>query len=328
MAESFIMVTVRPARSSEQIPALELLFSRTDNSREEVEGLLETARRGEISLAELMLAEVDGQAVGAGLLTVQPGRVGFVWPPGVPAHQPKRPAIEDAILKGIARRLDELKLCYGQVILDPEDSTMRAVLERNGFPHLTHLHYMLCPAGSAPVHEPEGRFEAEPFEADINAERFARVLERTYVGTLDCPELDGLRTAEDALAAHQATGRFDPGLWRLFRHQEQDAGLLLINHHPERDLWEIVYLGVVPEARGAGLGTHLVQRAIADARRVSRPIVLAVDARNSVARRIYERWGFLDLTVQSVHLRQAAGSGPDLQFTDYAHRPGTGKRNS
>lgn len=320
-------VTVRPATSSVEITALGLLLVETDNPQERTEEILAMARRGEISLEGLLLAEIAGRPVGAGLFTVQPGRVGFVWPPGVPTDQPNRSSIQDAILADVARRLDELNLSFGQAILEPHDSAAREVLERNGFPHLTDLHYMLWPANSAPIAAPPPRFETETFNA-ANAERFAQVLERTYLQTLDCPELDGLRTASEAIAAHQATGRFDPCRWRLFRHQERDAALLLVNEHPERELWEIVYLGVVPEARGQGLGAHMVQLAVAEARRAQRSVVLAVDVRNLAARRIYERLGFVDLTVQSVHLRQAAGTRPIPQFTDYAQPSGTGKRNS
>jgi ribosomal protein S18 acetylase RimI-like enzyme len=253
--------------------------------------------------------------------------VGFVWPPGVRFEEPDRSAIEDAILAAISHRLDELDLCFGQVVIDPEDLALGEMLERNGFPHLTDLHYLLCPVNSARVARPPATIEMEIFDEPTNAGRFVRVLEQTYQGTFDCPELDGLRTPEEALAGHRATGKFDPGRWRLIRWNGRDAGLLLISDHPDRELWEIVYLGVVPEARGQGLGEAVVQWAIADARAASRPIALAVDTRNFAARRIYERAGFVELARQSVHLRPASGR-PFLQSTDYAHRPEGGRRNS
>jgi ribosomal protein S18 acetylase RimI-like enzyme len=200
----------------------------------------------------------------------------------------------------------------------------RELLDRNGFPHLTDLHYMLRPADSAPPAELPSHYQTETYNAATNSEQFAQVLERTYIQTLDCPELEGLRSPREALAGHQATGRFDPNRWWLFRHQQQGAGLLLVNEHPDRELWEIVYVGVVPETRGQGLGQHMVQLAVGEAQREQRSIVLAVDTRNHVARRIYHRCGFLDLTLQSVHLRKAASP----QFTNYAQGTGTGKRNS
>jgi ribosomal protein S18 acetylase RimI-like enzyme len=321
-------ITVRPAIPSEANTALGLLFSETDNPAGRIEETLAAVKRREISLAGLLLAEVAKEPVGAGLFTEQPGRVGFVWPPGVPSGHPLRSTIQEAILADVSRRLDELNLCLGQVILDPHDGAARETLIRNGFPFLTDLHYMLSPANASPPCPQPSPFETETFDAEFNAERFARLVAMTYENTLDCPELSGLRTPEESLAAHQATGRFDPRRWQIFKHQQQDAGLLLINEHPERDLWEIVYLGVAPQARGKGLGEHMVQTAAAEAGRNSRSIVLAVDARNHLARKIYERCGFLDLTVQSVHLRQAAALAVPSKSTDYAQPPGAGKRIS
>ncbi len=101
-----------------------------------------------------------------------------------------------------------------------------------------------------------------------------------------------------------------------------------MNEHPERELWEIVYLGAAPGGRGLGLGEHMVETALAEAHAAGRPVVLAVDVRNHIARRIYERAGFFGLTVQSVHLRQTGSNDPNLQFTDYAHPRETGKRIS
>ncbi len=321
-------IIVRAAGSSEQKAALELLFAEADNPQEETEATITLVRRGELSLNELLLAELAGRLVGAGLLTEQPGRVGFVWPPGVPVSQPERSRIQEAILAAIGRRMDELKLCLGQVLLDPGDSAARELFERNGFPHLTDLHYMVCSAKSSPTLETPTRFETETFDAETNAERFARVLERTYAHTLDCPELDGLRTPQEALAAHRATGRFDPDFWWLFHRGQTDAGLLLLNEHPQNGIWEIAYLGVVPEARGQGLGRQMVHIALATALRKKQSLVLAVDARNHVAIKIYKECGFLDLTVHSVHLRQAAGAVPIPQSTDYAQPPETRERKS
>lgn len=311
------LITIRPPEPVEQVAALELLWSETENPQVRTQESLKAAERGEVSLKELMVAEIAGRLVGAGLLTEQPGRIGFVWPPGVFRGEPFRAEIQHAILTRLALRLDELKLCIGQVILDPKELALRAVLAQSGFPHLTDLHYMVCPAESAPSSEWPSNVETETYHPG-NSERFAQVLDRTYIGTLDCPELDGVRSPKDAIAAHQGTGKFDPNRWWLYRHRNRDAGLLFLNEHPERELLEIVYLGVVPEARGKGLGQLMVERALAEANRVKQSMVLAVDTRNLPARRIYQKAGFFDVTVQSVHLRQARANARVPQSTDYA----------
>ncbi len=324
------VVKVRPATPAEHEAALRLVFAETgaNDPAERTEETLTAARRGEFSLAGLLLAEQNGRPAGAGLFAEQPGRVAFVWPPGVAPGVPAETEIQEAILAAIRGRLKDRGVALGQAIFEPDDLEHRRMFAQNGFPHLTDLHYMLCPVDAAVPERATQTFETETFDPAANFQRFAQVLKRTYIDTLDCPEIDGLRTAADALAAHQATGQFDPERWRLIRQRGRDAGLLLVNLHPERDLLEIVYLGVVPEARGRGLGKAIVHSAVAEARRERRPIVLAVDTRNHVAERIYRRWGFLDLTVQSVHVWRASVDGPVPQSTDYAQPPAIGKRKS
>ena len=319
--------TVRPAHCSEWDWALEILFAGDDDPDERARESFSSSNRGEISFEHLLLAEEKGEAVGAGLFVPQPGRVAFVWPPGVKSDHPSQREIRKSLLTEIGRRSDELGICLGQVILDPGEQTIREELNQTGFDHLTDLHYMLCPADgpAAPISEP---FELETFDEPANASRFAQVLARTYIETLDCPELDGLRKPEEALLAHQATGTFDPKGWRILRQDGCDAGLLLINEHPERELLELVYMGVVPEFRGRGLGRRLVEWAVNEARREARPLVLAVDGRNHFARKIYRSLGFLDLTRKAVHVRPARGFPLQSQSTVYAQPRGLCKKIS
>jgi hypothetical protein len=51
------------------------------------------------------------------------------------------------------------------------------------------------------------RPEIVTYEPGVHDERFARLLEKTYVGTRDCPEVGGRRTGADALAAAQGAGQ-------------------------------------------------------------------------------------------------------------------------
>jgi hypothetical protein len=44
---------------------------------------------------------------------------------------------------------------------------------------------------------------------------FHETLMRTYEGPGDCPELCGLRTADEVVAGYRAQGQFDPGNWWL-----------------------------------------------------------------------------------------------------------------
>ena len=73
-------------------------------------------------------------------------------------------------------------------------------------------------------------------------------------------------------------------------------GVLLLNGIAERRALEVVYMGVAPSARGAGVGDALLERAVKVASTVgASTLALAVDERNAPARRLYQRWGFREV---------------------------------
>lgn len=78
------------------------------------------------------------------------------------------------------------------------------------------------------------------------------------------PELEGTRSLDDVLAGHRAAGRYKPEHWRLGRipGSPKAAAVLLLAEAPGRDAWEVVYLGLTPEARGRGLGHSVLQHAL------------------------------------------------------------------
>lgn len=125
-------------------------------------------------------------------------------------------------------------------------------------------------------------------------EALIAALERSYISTLDCPELCGLRETGDVLDSHRATGQFDPKLWWLVLWRGEPHGCLLLSHSPELGSAELVYLGLSPELRGKGIATPLLRMGLG---RVSRlridHVACAVDLRNTPAMKLYERLGFL-----------------------------------
>jgi GNAT superfamily N-acetyltransferase len=124
--------------------------------------------------------------------------------------------------------------------------------------------------------------------------RFLAVIERSYEDSLDCPKLNGKRHIEDVVSGHKATGEFDPNLWHLVSDvHNNDLGVILLNRMHRRAGLELVYMGIVPEARGKGLGDGLIRLGInALAEEGGGHIVTAVDAANGPARRLYHRHGF------------------------------------
>jgi ribosomal protein S18 acetylase RimI-like enzyme len=301
--------------------ALSLLFSPLPASQrdEQLASALDAARRHELSLDHLIVALDGDELVGAVLAVMRPGRAAFLWPPVA------RPGfgtdeVSTGLLESIAAHVDGEGALFTQCLLDPSDTRGRATLDGGGFPFVTDLILLSRPTGDAGVETVKGVEESkrpsdpgcaasstllsvESYSTESHA-AFARLVERTYEGTLDCPVLARLRGGDDSLEAHRATGRFAPNAWRLYRREGQEVGILLLAEHPDRDLWEVAYLGVTPDARGRGVGRAILRDALALAQRSGRSAIeIAVDAGNIPALRLYRDFGFVDVRRFAVHLR-------------------------
>ncbi|MGE3313885.1 MAG: GNAT family N-acetyltransferase [Planctomycetaceae bacterium] len=318
-------IAVRTPQAHEFPAAARLLFGQLPESEqgERSDAMLAALASGEISAEGILIAEQQGVLVGAILSALQPDKTAFVWPPEVRESSDSQ-LVADALLQALARRLDERGAWLGQCILQIDDARDRAALSRNGFPHLTDLHYLENRSLANRLSEiqrtenlgrrfrrfdsmsspPAPNLDSEPYDFSRNHRRFVEMLERTYVETFDCPEISGSRTADEALESHRLSGDFEPARWKLYRTDGCDVGVLLMNDHPEQDAWEITYLGVAREYRGRGYGLAMIERGCSEARAAGRSSVLvAVDCRNQVAKTIYEAAGFVEFAVRAVHVR-------------------------
>jgi len=182
-----------------------------------------------------------------------------------------------------------------QALLEPDERGALESFLLAGFGRVGELLYMRR-TWTPPLQEvddawPEGVSVRTWSPGDDDA--LVEALDRSYVETLDCPELCGLRSTRDVLDSHRSTGSFDPDLWWIVRVAGRPAGALLINPCPEQGHSELVYLGLAPDARGRGIASRLLAlglRALSD--RAERDVTLAVDTRNAPAVRLYERFGF------------------------------------
>jgi ribosomal protein S18 acetylase RimI-like enzyme len=118
------------------------------------------------------------------------------------------------------------------------------------------------------------------------------------------PELEGVRSLDDIIEGHRSTGRFVPDRWRLGQvpGEPDMAVVLLLSEVPDRDVWEVVYLGLTVSARGHGLGLAAIAHALELARPHVSRLELAVDIRNLPALRLYQSAGFVSFDRRSVHL--------------------------
>jgi ribosomal protein S18 acetylase RimI-like enzyme len=266
-----------------------------------IDGLLKSGRDNEIVL---LAAHEDDRLVSAQLAQSLPGRAAVVWQPQfADAKNSGRNEVAGALFGRLDAELVHSGAQLAQALLPIRDRDSAERFAIGGFTHAADLLYLaanLDGIGDVPT---SLSFDVEAFEAG-EEERLAALIDRTYVGTLDCPQLDGLRKATDVITGYQSVGEFHTELWLIARHRDDDVGCLLINLHPGVRHAEIVYIALVPEVRGRGWGSELVKKAVELARRANAErIVLAVDAANRPAIRMYERLGFFEFDRRAVWVR-------------------------
>jgi ribosomal protein S18 acetylase RimI-like enzyme len=262
-----------------------------------------------------LFAAVDGRPAPHAALWVQlaPGKTAVVWPP--PCATPAA----DSLFRAAAAFVDERGIALAQLHDCPSEGFSPARLAACGFDKLADLVYQFAEL-PAPARGNPSQLHFQAHAGDHPAS-LAQLVERTYAGTLDCPALDGVRAMSDVLAGYRAQGRHMPQHWytiharppqgarakRAARAASPDAlGVLILADHPEAGNWELIYMGVVPEARGRRLGDEIVAFAQETAARGGAArLVLAVDAANAPALAMYRRTHFSEWDRRTVYARMA-----------------------
>jgi mycothiol synthase len=286
--------------------ALGLLYRQVDIRLRDrvIADALAEADGGLIDLSGLWVALRRGRIVGSLLTQSLAGRAAAVWAPEV-VEGWGRSATATSLLASALDRLRADGVVIAQALLD-ESAPARAArdLARGGLPRVTALDYLerdtAAPIGGLPTGI---GLIWRSFGPETEAE-FRGVLQATYAGSLDMPELEGVRSLDDVIAGHRAAGRFEPSRWLIGRVEGEPsaAAVVLLSEIPDRDAWEVAYLGLTPPARGLGLGRSVLDHARSlAAPHVSR-LELAVDRRNTPAVRLYAATGFQTFDRRSVHL--------------------------
>jgi mycothiol synthase len=256
-----------------------------------IERLIENGQANRIVLVSARCGE---RILAAQLAQMLSGKAAIVWPPQFEGQNTAacREKTAAALGQYLAAALKQGGMHIAQSLVTPSDSASSEWLEIGGFSHAADLLYLTADVSQTAPGASQLPFVMEPFTSGAK-QRLVNVIQRTYVGTLDCPQLDGLRDTADVIEGYQAVGEFRPELWFFVREENRDVGCLLINLHPDVEHAEIIYLAVVPEARGNGWGLALVKYAIWVAQQShSQRVVLAVDAANEPAVRMYAVAGF------------------------------------
>lgn len=298
---------LQPRTLEEQIAALELLCSHfSEHSRAE-----QVHRLANSSLEGLVAALDNDRLMGAVLAVPLAGRAGLVLPPRTQGRRGKASdiALRARLIETACDFLQARGAVLAQAALPEFHGPDADAFTRAGFEHVAEVLYLgadLC--GNA--------HHQESSESDIvfsrlsagDTERLRRLIEQTYVRSLDCPALTGRRSAADALAGYRGIrlGQADfwPEHWFVVQSVSgEDLGCLLLSAQADR-IWEVAYMGLVPEARGRGLGRSITQFALSQAAAAgAERMALAVDAANDPALITYTRAGLMEWDRKSAFLR-------------------------
>jgi mycothiol synthase len=291
-----------PAPAERQAAALDLVFAQLSpvDRAAYVANLVAAGQAGQLDFDGLWEARRDDRLVGALWAQVQVGAAAGIWPPRLAPGEPGQTA--DRLLEAALTHLQAKGIQTAQTLLLAErvpDVEHAAVASPDvvrfvaaGFHHLADLVYLVSFTSDFPTNPPESALVFEPY-TESNARRLAAVVEQTYDQTKDCPQLNGLRRIDDVLAEYRSTGVFDPSRWLIVCHENADVGCLLLADHPEVPQWELVYMGLIPSARGRGWGGGVIRHAQWLARQAGRGrLVLAVDSANQPAIDMYAHAGF------------------------------------
>jgi mycothiol synthase len=305
-------VAIGPAYPQELEAAFRLIFRHAEGAERErrVANAVEMVHQGELEAAGVVVARGGRGLRGALVCLPVAGASGLVWPPQVTAG-PDRADLEDQLVRHATAWLRQRGAKLAQALLFPAEVSLAGPLLRNGFRQITRLWYMRHDLdGKGPDAPADGRLGFRTY-GDGDPAQFHETLLRTYEGSQDCPEVNGVRSLAEIIAGHQAQGRHDPRRWWLALDDDHPVGVLLLADVPDYRGWDLSYLGVVPEARRRGIGRRLAVKALREARAADRvQLTLAVDARNRPARDLYRSLGFQAYEERTVYLamwRQVPG---------------------
>ncbi|HET6427358.1 MAG TPA: GNAT family N-acetyltransferase [Phycisphaerae bacterium] len=285
------MLRIEPVRPGDRDRAVSVLLGRAVPPRQ-VHALLDAlcGPRG----AEYMFWCARGlrgiRAAAMGHLG--PGRIATVF-----HSRPRRDRdvrVLSELLSRMTEAIFEADCVYVQSLVPPSQRLAAEVCAGAGYAYLAQLIYLRLPVRPAPT-VPADALDWKTVDG-TGDELLKRVIAETYVDSMDCPGLVGLRSMDDVLAGHRASGVYTPAGWLLPHKGGECVGCILVNDAGERSAGtDVVYLGVRPPWRRQGLARAMLARAVAyAASRRKSSIALAVDAANTPAVNLYRSAGFTE----------------------------------
>ena len=197
-----------------------------------------------------------------------------------------------------------------QAILNSDDSVATEIVEHAGFLPLADLQQLVLPI-RVYEHLPNVALPSGlqwTAASQLPRARVVQAIAHTFIETLDCPELNGLRTPEDVLDGFldgQSLEQQDE--WWMLEGGDKLIGCVLVSRMANGAA-ELVYMGLGPTSRGRGYGRLLIEQAIVAAKRGRcETMVAAVDCSNWPATRLYLQAGFNELARVQAWFHQLRG---------------------
>lgn len=245
------------------------------------------------------LEPLRNQLAACCLYVLMPGRGATVLSPQFATHttQDDRDRLGPQLVRQAIEQCRLKNAVLIQALLDPQaDSAPAKWFAAAGFRFMASLIYMQRSVSA--TDQPQQSADDPRWQwtsyADHSEQTIGELIERSYTDTLDCPELENIRSWQEVIESHKSSGIFDPRGWNIALRDGRPAGLALVNRMTGRNACELVYMGVDPAFRGQGLGRVLVQKALDSAHLLNCPLLtLAVDTRNKPAIAVYEDAGFI-----------------------------------
>lgn len=258
---------------------------------------------GSVRLLELLRTKVRGQYTfyqdrGVALLAVKnKGRTASLVT-SMPTTETESEGLQ-SLLRQAADALRRQSLTLAQIVLnEPVPHFQLQALKEAGFEELAKLCYLERQAHAHIPHyvgHSEIHFQSMELFNDVE---LGTILEETYIGSLDCPNLHGVRPIEDIIEGHRMTSPYRPAFWFIGSVDGSPACVLLLN--PNGYDLELAYVGVVPSQRERGIAHSCLAKTIEIAQHDDfQRITLVVDKANDHANKLYAKWNFV--TTQSRH---------------------------
>ena len=194
---------------------------------------------------------------------------------------------------------------WSQALLSMEETpTWSAAFSEIGYHHPSKLEYLHVDLGRAEPSEPQqvGPSITAPSlptdwkwrrAEDLAEPALLKLVEETFIDTLDCPFLGSHRTMTQIVSGFKQTGDSFMDHWSILTRNGENLGCLLGSLHRDSAVMEWTYVGLVPSIRGQGRGHWLCQQGLQEARQAGcQTVALAVDNKNVPAQQLYARYGF------------------------------------